>query len=263
MNNIYKVIWSAAKQTYVAVNEKTGTAASRGKAVKAVVTAVGIAAAALAGAAQAEVLDTGAHDAVYYEGSYLDDFFQPSTTKFTNGLKLTEDKVLSGFTGSATALYVAGGYGVTLAGENVDLGNVTRLAIIGTNPVDPNTNQGSHSKTLLQIGQAEGARTTFAKKIDEIFANVTSKGLETGIASFDAEMRVGNAVVSVGTLHAGCDITFGETADVTIDSIKVGRNAYGGIYDSGIINKGTLKVGSFESALDEQRPIGNGHYCPN
>lgn len=266
MNNIYKVIWSAAKQTYVAVNEKTGTSASRGKAVKAVVTAVGIAAAALAGAAQAEVLDTGAHDAVYYDGTYLDGFFQPSSTKFKNGLKLTEDKVLSGITGSATALYVAGGYGVTLAGENVDLGNVTRLAIIATNPKDPDTDQGSHSKTLLQIGQAEGARTTFTKKIDEIFANVTSKGLETGIASFDAEMRVDNAVVSVGTLHAGCDITFGKTADVTIDTIKVGRNAYGSVLkDDGIVNEGTLKVGSFESALDdltaEPRPIGNGIFA--
>ena len=65
MNDIYRVIWSAAKQTYVAVNEKTGTAASRGKAVKAVVTAVAVATAALAGAAGAEVLDTGDHDAVY------------------------------------------------------------------------------------------------------------------------------------------------------------------------------------------------------
>lgn len=258
MNDIYRVIWSAAKQTYVAVNEKTGTAASRGKAVKAVVTAVAVATAALAGAAGAEVLDTGDHDAVYYESNHLNDFFKPSGNKFTNGLELSEDKVLSGITGAATSAFVADGHSLTLAGEQVDLGNVNRLVVIGGSGLD--------QASVLQIGSTDGAKTTFAKKVNEIFVNMT----EDGQGKFDKAdksgvMRVDNAALEIGTLHAGDDIVVGSTAEVTVDTIKSGlQSPYGG---ECLTNEGKLNVGTYESAVSQHvggmRPFANGLFANN
>lgn len=207
MNNIYRVIWSALKQTYVAVNEKTGTAQSRGKCVKAVVTATLMTTALGAGATT--VLDTGTADAAYYENPVVKEFFDGSYPK--NGKVLTGDMTVSAITGSARTLAI-GGQTFRLVGEQVDIGNVEDVFVIGS---AKNQDHGLH------IGEkGTGVHTTLKNTIQNLYFNSKKDGTDVvdaaqGVVSFE------NATAGVKNFYLDGTVNIDKDSVVTIENLNV------------------------------------------
>ncbi|GEM_PF-3870761 len=205
MNNIYRVIWSALKQTYVAVNEKTGTAQSRGKGVKAVVTAALMTTAL--GADASTVLDTGTAVAAYYDNPVVKLFFEGVYPE--NGKVLTGDMAVSAITGSAQTLAI-GGHTFRLVGDQVDLGNVTDVFVIGSR----NEDHGLH------IGETgTGVHTTLKNTIQNLYFNSTKDGKDVvdiahGVVSFE------NATASVKNFYLDGTVNIDKDSVVTIENLN-------------------------------------------
>ena len=248
MNRIYRVVWNAMKHCYVAANEKTGTAQSRGKAAAAVAATVAVMSGAAA-AADAVITESGELQAdkdtvVFYTHSGADGRLSYLGMNESDVSKGTDESFsLTGVAQGVDYVFVLDRKVMNVTGQNLDFTNTSLVSALG--------NRNTAGQIL--IGSNDAEKTTGSFKTLGVNWNGKGSLLSTiYIADSDTEINqlvIENAEIDVQNLHASAiwdnahryesTVLIEDTATVSADTLSIDA--------ANVENRGVLSIGALET----------------
>lgn len=236
-NRIFRVVWNALKRCYVAVNEKTGTAQSRGSAL--IKAAVLVTAGAAAMSAQAVVTTTDD----FYVGNPEEQIgsqpgYKTMVPNYVENQQYVEgDLNDTTIAGTASRVFVGNYHELILSGGEagqIDLSGVTDMFAIASGRIE--------IQNAIN-GIAGGVKPN-------IYVGMTREGGPTE----NGELHILNSKLDIGRLYTAKVVTISEHSKLNVtNGIRLGSSA--GAQSSYIDNRGELVTTSIEQNVGESGPL--------